>query len=164
MQGYYQQQQAPQQAPPSQGHAAHAAASLPQSASPATEAKPSFGERFKTFVKAHFDFSFTTFTAPSVLKVLYGVALVAGILYVLGMSLMGMYAGITHQDLDFVNGKLEKSWDPQFGTVVVAFMMIPIGIPLQIIFQRLIFETLMVRFRQYEVNRDLLETMKQQQK
>jgi hypothetical protein len=116
----------------------------------------------KGFLKSLIDFSFESFVSPRVLKVLYGFWL-----FMLVPSIFGLffvwYEALTHESYNYdyaSNTPGSYSSDPQFSIFCGSFVAYPLWVFMWVLMGRVIFERSILAFRQYELNKQILEELK----
>ena len=116
----------------------------------------------KGFLKSLFDFSFENFVSPRVLKVLYGLWLFMLVPSVFGL-LAVWYQALTHEsyNYDYTNptGSTSTS-DPEFDIFCGSIVAYPIWVFMWVLIGRVIFERSILAFRQYELDKQILEALK----
>lgn len=110
------------------------------------------------FFKSLFDFSFSSFVTPKLIKILYAISLVIIVLIYLGVALALFNAGST--EFNSATNQFETKSNSGWG---LAWLVIggPIVVLLYAIFYRVIYELIIVVFRIYETVRDELELQRQ---
>jgi hypothetical protein len=105
------------------------------------------------FIKSLFDFSFTSFVTPKLVRVLYVISLVLIVLIYLGLAIAIFSSGSTTFDPN--TGTMQSKGNAGWG---LAWLVIggPILALLYAIFYRVMFELIIVVFRIYETVRDEL--------
>jgi len=114
------------------------------------------------FLKSLIDFSFESFVSPRVLKVMYGFWLFMLVPSVFGLF-FSWYQALTYEsyNYDYTSGAPGTyTSDPQFGAFCGSFVAYPIAVFLWVLMGRVIFERGILAFRQYDLNREILQELK----
>jgi hypothetical protein len=108
------------------------------------------------FLKSLVDFSFENFVSPRVLKVMYGFWLFMLVPSVFGLF-FSWYTALTYENYDYMTG--QSSSDPQFGMFCASTTAYPIMVFMWVLMGRVLFERGILAFRQYELNKQILEEL-----
>jgi hypothetical protein len=103
------------------------------------------------------DFSFENFVSPRVLKIGFGFWLFMLIPSVFGL-LFVWYQALSHERYEYATRELTA--DPQFSIFCGATVVYPIYVFMWVLMGRVIFERGILAFRQYELNKEILEELK----
>ena len=104
------------------------------------------------FARSLFDFSFSSFVSPRVLKVLYGLHL----FMIIPATFVLMKVWWNALTYERYNGE----WDPQFGLFCGSTVVFPFAIAAWVLIGRVLFERGILAFRQYDIQREMLEELR----